>query len=253
MDREYKSISTVKEVSEEGQGIAIISTFDVIDKDRDVVRPGAFGEQIAQMIPTHDWGATPIGKATIKENGDKAIAEFKLNLNTSGGKEWYNALKFDLDNPPVKQEYSYGFTVVKESRGEFEGRQVRFLEEVKVHEISPVLVGAGEGTGTLALKSKKKTNIEEDVAHVKESTERLIARVRKLKEMREQDDRELSQDRIKELLDIEQLLIELKQLCEAPKDDESAETVKRFHELETRIFDMKKDAILGKANLTEKK
>src|SRR5690606_30998985 len=50
-------------------------------------------------------------------------------------------------------QWSYGFDIVKHSFGEFEGRQVRFLERVKVHEVSPVLVGAGVGVRTLVAKA----------------------------------------------------------------------------------------------------
>ncbi|MGH7891634.1 MAG: HK97 family phage prohead protease, partial [Thermodesulfobacteriota bacterium] len=143
MKREFKNaIAGIKEISEMGEGLAIISTMNVVDSDGDVVMSGAFGEQIVPMIPTHSWDSMPLGKASIKESGDQALAEFKLNLETSLGKDWYKSLKFDMDNPPVRQEYSYGFSVIEESRGEFEGRQVRFLKKLKVHEISPVLVGA---------------------------------------------------------------------------------------------------------------
>ncbi|WP_433233731.1 hypothetical protein [Actinomadura nitritigenes] len=39
------------------------------------------------------------------------------------------------------------------SFGEFKGQRVRFLDSVKVHEVSPVLLGAGVGTRTLSAKS----------------------------------------------------------------------------------------------------
>ena len=67
MEREYKNIrGEVKQLENPGEGLAIISTFNVIDSDGDVVVPGAFGEQTVQMIPTHNWNEAPIGKAKIK-------------------------------------------------------------------------------------------------------------------------------------------------------------------------------------------
>jgi hypothetical protein len=241
MEREYKNIAgAVKEISEAGEGLAIISTLNVVDSDGDVVLTGAFGEQIVQMIPTHDWHSAPIGKASIKESGDSALAEFKLNLKTHLGQEWYSALKFDLDNPPVKQEYSYGFSVIEESRGDFEGRNVRFLKKLKVHEISPVLVGAGVGTTTLALKEDKKpTKLEEDIALVRENIEKLIKRVREIKYLREKDNRSISKERIKELLDIEGLLMEMSELL-APPNNEQSKVIFEFHEIQKKLVDFRK-------------
>lgn len=243
MEREYKNISgEVKELTEKGTGLAIISTMSVVDSDGDVVMPGAFGEQIVPMIPTHDWHSAPIGKASIKESGDQAIAEFKMNLETTLGREWYKSLKFDMDNPPVRQEYSYGFSVIEESRGEFEGRAVRFLKRLKVHEISPVLVGAGVGTTTLALKDKKQTTFEEDVETVRKHIKALIERVQKIKEIREGQNRPLSKERVKELIDIEGLLLDMRELLEPPNNKQS-KIIAEYHELEKRVLDFRKSLL----------
>lgn len=245
---EYKNITgEIKELNEKGEGLIVFATLNVIDADEDVTLPGAFGEQIAQMVPAHDWRQVPIGKAKIREDGDSARAEIKLNLKTDLGRNWYESLKFDLENfPPAKQEYSYGYDVLEESKGEFEGRQVRFLKKLKVHEISPVLLGAGLGTQTLSLKDQKQSSLEEDVKLVKECTKKLIKRVVSLKQLREKDNRDISKERIKELLEIEELLIDLKHLCEIPKNEEVAKVVAQYQELETKIFDMKKDLIYSK-------
>ena len=145
----------VKQLSEKGEGVAVIATLNEIDKDGDVTVPGAFGEQTVPMVPAHEWRSAPIGKANISESDNEALAHFKLNLKTDLGRNWHEALKFDLANPPAKQEYSYGFSIGENGSelGEFSGRQVRFLKALKVHEISPVLLGAGVATRTLVLKS----------------------------------------------------------------------------------------------------
>jgi hypothetical protein len=44
--------------------------------------------------------------------------------------------------------------VLERSEGEFEGEQVQFLRRLKVHEVSPVMLGAGIGTRTTAIKAK---------------------------------------------------------------------------------------------------
>lgn len=156
-----KKLGQIKAVSDEGFVTAVIATLNVIDKDGDVTLPGAFGEQEAVVLPTHDWGHIPIGRAKISEKDGVVVAQIKFNLDVAAGLEWYKALKFDFDSGKPLQEYSYGFTIEAggQATGEFNGRSVRFLKPqdtgapgLKVHEVSPVLVGAGMGTRTVAVK-----------------------------------------------------------------------------------------------------
>jgi hypothetical protein len=93
-----------------------------------------------------------MGKGFIREIDNEAQVAFKLNLKTCLGKEWYEAMRFDLEHEPAKMEWSYGFSVVESENGEFQDQQVRFLKKLQVHEVSPVLLGAGIGTRTLAMK-----------------------------------------------------------------------------------------------------
>ena len=149
---DYKSFQ-IKQLEGDGTGSAVFATLNVVDKDGDVTLPGAFGKQTVVIVPTHNWSSVPLGKGTTREAGDEAIVDFKLNLDSPTAKEWHSALKFDLAEGQQKQEWSYGFDILEESRGEFEGEQVRFLKSLRVHEASPVLVGAGVNTRTLALNS----------------------------------------------------------------------------------------------------
>lgn len=229
----------LKKITEKGEGEAIFATLNAIDSDGDVTIAGAFGEQTVQMVPAHDWTKTPIGKAQIKEQGDHAIASFKLNLDNRLGKDWYAALKFDLDNPPSKQQWSYGFTILEEGNGEFEERQVRFLKKLRVHEISPVLVGAGVGTGTLRLKEEKKT-LEDQIKGVMDEIRAVIQRVTELHELRSKDGRTISKERLKELFDLKKLINEFDCLLETVDDKAGSEAVMRFHELQNKILDFKK-------------
>lgn len=146
----------VKQLNEKGEGSAVIATLNVVDRDTDVTLPGAFGEQTVPIVPAHDWQAAPLGKARVREQGSEVVAEFKLNLKTSLGREWYEALRFDLEHPPAKQQWSYGFSVPEGGAkdGVFENQSVRFLKKLKVHEISPVLLGSGVDTRTVAMKGR---------------------------------------------------------------------------------------------------
>jgi hypothetical protein len=105
------------------------------------------------MLPAHNRSAMPLGKSRIYEEGGVAFAELHLNLDTEAGREWHSHLKFDLATGKPAQEWSYGFGTVEsvfEQRGE---DRVRRLKRVDVHEVSPVVRGAGVGTSTLSMKS----------------------------------------------------------------------------------------------------
>lgn len=154
---QFKSMS-VETIDEAGKGVARIAQLSAVDSDGDTYAKGAFswkkgGGQWVQMIPAHDRKAMPFGKAWVYEDGDFAYAAFQLNLNTQAGKEWHEALKFDLATGSPVQEWSYGYNALdaaKETRGI---NQVRVLKQLDVDEISPVIRGAGTGTGTVTIKS----------------------------------------------------------------------------------------------------
>lgn len=154
---QIKSV-TIEKMDEAGKGRARIAQLSAIDKDGDTYAKGAFtwkqgGGQWVMMIPAHNKQAMPFGKAWLTEEGDFAVADFTLNLDTQAGKDWHAALLFDLKNGTPVQEWSYGFQTLKAARVTREGKQARELQKLDVFEISPVLRGAGERTGTLGLKS----------------------------------------------------------------------------------------------------
>lgn len=192
--------SKLKALDEAGKGLAVFATLNVIDKDGDVTLPGAFGEQLAKVVPAHDWGHVPLGKAKISENGNEALADFALNLEIESARDWHAALKFDLADGKPLQEWSYGFDITKWSRGQFEGEEVRFLEGLKVHEVSPVIVGAGENTRTLVIKGARGRKLAEQIEQVRAEMADLIGRVRELKALREADGRGLSKERLGQLI-----------------------------------------------------
>lgn len=141
---------------EPGQVTARFATLNAVDSDGDVILPGAFGEQTVRMQPYgHDTWALPIGKGTVHEDGDEAIADLKINLDLAS--DHYSALKFDFENGPPQIEWSFVFDVEQEETGEFEGQDVRFLKRLKVHSVDPVFLGAGVNTATMQVKSLKET------------------------------------------------------------------------------------------------
>lgn len=203
----------LKALDEAGRGLAVFATLEVIDKDGDVTRPGAFGEQLVKLLPAHDWGHVPLGKARIFESGNEALAEFALNLDIEAARDWHAALKFDLADGAPLQEWSYGFDVTKASFGELEGQRVRFLEGLKVHEVSPVVLGAGVGTRTLTVKGARGRKLAEHIAAAREELADLAERVRELKAAREAEGRGISTERLAELLQVKAALESLAPLA----------------------------------------
>jgi hypothetical protein len=138
-----------------GQGSAtfVIAHTGVLDLDGDILVPGAIGQQVATVLPAHNWNSLPLGKARISEQGNQVVADVQFNP-TPDGQAWYEAIKWDFENPPSVQQYSWGYTPSKSRPGEHNGQPVRFLESVVIHECSPVVVGASIGTHTAGVKQR---------------------------------------------------------------------------------------------------
>ena len=153
------------EASDTGEIESLIATFGVEDSDGDVTLRGFFGEQHVAIVESHDWGQVQIGKGVVTETDKGAVFAGKLNLEDPDGLKTHRKLKFDTENPPPLIEWSYGYMIHDggSKRGEHEGRDVRFLQPLAdgtaggdVAEVSPVLRGAGVGTGTTSVKSEKR-------------------------------------------------------------------------------------------------
>ena len=153
-----KALSQVQIKSEsEGTVSAVFSTLGVVDKDGDVTVKGAFTDGAAVVISayghrSHD-GALPVGKGTIREDGDKVVMDGEFFMNTTHGRDAFETVK-ELGE---LQEWSYSLNDVKADRNVvFDGAKVRrVIKSVRVKEVSPVLMGAGIDTGTLEAKSFK--------------------------------------------------------------------------------------------------
>lgn len=144
----YKSASVT--VKDEGPGsvVAKFSTFDIVDRSGDIVRPSAFTDgQSVPMVWSHDW-TKPIGKGVIRVTATHA--EFHGSFfRTSAGQEARETVREMGD----LQEWSWGFRITGTQRND----NIEGLDIVKAEpfEVSPVLVGANPQTSTLAVKSER--------------------------------------------------------------------------------------------------
>ena len=176
-----------------GVVVARFATLNVIDKDEDVTLPGAFGSQTVRVAGYgHNTSTPTIGKGTIEEEAADAIATLRINMAMMEGKETYESLKFDAENGEPLTEWSYIFDIEKWSRGQHQGRDVRFLEALRVHSVDPVFLGAGIGTATLAVKSHDGETYADHAEHVLADVQAFVARSGELAALREKDGRTLS-------------------------------------------------------------
>lgn len=148
--------------ADKGTFIAIFSTLNTKDHDGDVTMPSAFESGAKMPVSSYghsSWsGRLPVGKASIVVTAKEAQAHGQFFLDTQDGADTFRVVKSLAEDG--MGEWSYGYDPVKVSYGQWpvEGDepkdQVRFLEGLKVHEVSPVLLGAGIDTMTVSAKAK---------------------------------------------------------------------------------------------------
>lgn len=150
----------IQAMDDAGKGLALLARMPEVDSDGDTYQAGAFswkdgGHQWASMMPAHNRRAIPFGKARIYEEGDTAFAELHLNLKTTAGREWHEALLFDFATGKPVQEWSFGYNAIDAEYRISGQSRVRVLKKLDVDEVSPVLRGAGNGTRTISIKGAK--------------------------------------------------------------------------------------------------
>ena len=160
-----KSINFKTVDDEKGTVEAVFSVYNTIDTDGDVIVPGAiksgFKDNQVPMVFAHKWDQ-PIGKGVINTDDDKATFKGSFFMGTEAGKEAYNLAKEMGD----LQEWSFGFRINDYEVAPFtkdgsdEEFDVRYLKDLEVFEVSPVLVGANRETYTLAIKTGEDTVYE---------------------------------------------------------------------------------------------
>ena len=165
-NNEVKKIDFQLKEESEGKVSAVFSVFNSLDSDGDVVEPGAiksgFKSGNVPMVWAHKWDM-PIGKGYITEDNDKATFTGEFFMDTDSGKEAYKIVK----NMGDMQQWSFGYRVNDSEYGKLKKdgsdneEDVRFLKDLTVFEVSPVLVGANQETYTLAIKSN--TDLLKDI------------------------------------------------------------------------------------------
>lgn len=210
-----KSLARVEVKNAElGEVEALFATFDVVDRDGDVTRKGAYksGAHVRISAFGHkSWeGALPVGKGVIHETSEGVVLRGQFFMNTQAGRDTFEVVKELKD----QMEWSYGFDVDESEPGEHEGKSVRILKRMTVHEVSPVMLGAGVGTRTLGVKSfnDEITFAVDAVKVAAESAVRVVA-------LRAEKGKQLSQVNRESLNELAALCDELKALTVETEDE----------------------------------
>ena len=173
-EKEVKAIDFELKDDAEGKVSAVFSVFNSLDSDGDVVLPGSiksgFKSGDVPMVWAHKWDM-PIGKGRIEEDEGKATFNGQFFLDTDSGQEAYKIVK----NMGDMQQWSFGYRVNDAERAPFKSANsdeevdARYLKDLTVFEVSPVLVGANQETYTMAIKSNKELIedlVEDEVKNV---------------------------------------------------------------------------------------
>jgi hypothetical protein len=137
---------------------AHVTTTGVVDRDREVIMPGAIREGASVMLSAYGhaivtMGEAPVGKGQINFFGSRGILTAQYWLSVPRARDAFEVVK----QMGSAQQWSLGFRVVRSSRPSAEWQALgahRLLDELEVFEGSPVVRGASvPATGTLAAKA----------------------------------------------------------------------------------------------------
>jgi len=182
-----------KSGGEPGSVQAVFSTFGVVDSDNDVVLASAFTDsQAVPMTWSHRW-EMPVGKGLVRVREADALFDGAFFIDTDAGLEAYKTVKA----MGSLQEWSWGFRVVDAGYEQREQQIVRVIKRAEVFEVSPVLVGAGVGTYTEAIKGH--SGYAEEAETVLATVENFIERSKALATLRAKEGRVLSEANRKRL------------------------------------------------------
>ncbi len=144
--------------ADRGEVVAIVSTMNVVDRDGDVVLPGAIkdGAQVKLSSYEHDViteGKAPVGRGTVTIEGDRAVLKAHYFMSTERGRDAFNTVK----EMGPDTEWSIGFsrqvkTAPMTPEWKSKGAS-RLIAGLTLLESSPVFMGANGLTGTVSAKA----------------------------------------------------------------------------------------------------
>ena len=129
-----------------------VATLDVVDRDWEIIASGSVGRQDVMISPFQHGlgrGQLPIGRGVLYEAEGKLKFDGQLNMELQTARDTWASLE------PVADlvEVSFGFLSLKRDWVEQDSITALRHLELKAKEVSPVIVGAGIGTGITGIKA----------------------------------------------------------------------------------------------------
>jgi uncharacterized protein len=173
---EHQPFFELKEVKEDGTFVGIASVYGVEDLGGDIIDKGAFKKTISESptIPIlwQHKADEVIGQGVVKEWQGKVMLEAKLDLEDGTALKAYKKLKSGL----IKG-LSIGFSTIKSSWEDIEGRMVRHISELKLWEVSVVTFPMLPQAQVTRVKSVDEARIEALEKQVQALTEATSGKV----------------------------------------------------------------------------
>lgn len=216
-----KTISgvTIKDAAA-GKVSAVFATFNVVDKDGDLILPSAIKDGTEVVISAYGhqshYGALPVGKGVIHTTATEAVLDGQFFMNTATGMETFEVVK-ELGG---LGEWSFSLHNVTRKTVEDDNGMHWVIEDIGlIKECSPVLIGAGVNTRTLVAKGLK---FSEEGDAVLAAVNDYLGRAEEVMVLRSQKGRGLSDESVELLKQLEESLQKIATL-HAPSPEEAAE------------------------------
>ena len=158
-----------KYAGDEAEGIvdAIVNTTGIVDRQKDIVEPGAFRKALNGKMPKvvnshqptqflgkvlsmaeHLPGSPSLPPSLLSRGLGGLAVRMKFNLETESGRDMFSNVKGGYVD-----EWSFMFSIAD---AQYDAKGIRHIKLVdEIFEVSPVLVGANQATLTLAAKSQR--------------------------------------------------------------------------------------------------
>lgn len=138
-----------KRAASHGSATVLVATLGVVDRDGDIVLPGALANReaiVSRFNHAAVRGADPVGSARLEERGERLLGHVQYDDGDA-----CRAVA------AAKPDWSVGYVVLQRrdpTPSERAQGAKRVIQRWQIDEVSPVDQGAGIGTGTLACSCK---------------------------------------------------------------------------------------------------
>jgi len=227
MKKQFKAVKfQIKDLNDKtGTFEGYASVFGNRDAGDDIVKKGAFQRSINAkqghfpILWSHDYSSPPIGEAIVAEDEHGLFVKGTLFIDVlQQARDVYAVMK-----KGVVDSMSFMYDVIRSESGTIDGEIVRFLIELKLYEVSPVVFAMNELAVITDVKSQ-------------EDLDKLLVRIKSLEEkFSAMHDLDKSMTEFKEKMqtDLQALHSKISELAKSgtPESDELADGVKQLTDL----------------------